>query len=328
LQPFSWIRNKIKEEKMVNRRIGIFIWALVLFFGTSIHIRAEVVDRIVAVVNNDIITLSELNKAIEPYKAKLEAAQTTAEQKKQLLSKLQSDILKQLVDASLTKQEAAKFKIEVTEKEVDNAINNFKKANNLTDITLERGLAAEGLTMDDYRKRMKDQILQSLLVNQAVRSKIIVTDADIKAYYEENQDKFYGIRKYQLRNILTSTKGDMDRVVSRLEQGVDFQDLAKEYSIGSNASEGGDLGIFDIQSFSSEIKTALENIDKGEYTSVINTGGAFQIIYVEDVIKEGNQSLEEAEPKIREILFRSLGEKQFTDWLEKLKKNAHIKLML
>lgn len=313
---------------MVKRRNAFFVWSLALVLGISLNARAEVVDRIVALVNDDIITLRQLNEATEPYREKILASAQSDEQKQALVSQLESNMLDQLIDASLTKQEAVKYGIEVSETDIDNAIDNFKRSNNLDETTLKRGLAAEGLTMADYRERMKDQILQSMLINRAVRSKIIVTDEDIEAYYQANIENFSGLRKYRLKNILTRTEPKMKEVVSRLSRGEDFSALAQEYSIGSNAGDGGDLGLFDIDSFSQEIKDALKGLGKGEHTGILQTGSAYQIIYVDDIVMEGNQTLEEARDKIREILFRSQGEKQFQEWIEKLKKNAHIKRML
>ena len=313
---------------MLNRRNTVFILAALLVLGVSFNVHADIVDRIVALVNNDIITLRELNKATQPYREKIMASQQTDEQKTQLIEKLNKDMLDQLVDTTLTKQAAQQYGINVGKADVDNAIENVKKNNNLDDATLEAGLAAEGLSLEEYRGKIKDQITQSMLINRAVRSKIIVTDDDIKTYYEANQEKFSGLRKYRLRNILTRTEDKMKEVVARLDKNEDFSVLAKEYSIGSNAAEGGDLGLFDIDSFSQDIKDALSGLGKGQRTQMLQTGAAYQIIYVEDIVMEGSKTLDEATNDIKEILFRQQGEKQFKEWMEKLKKNAHIKVML
>lgn len=313
---------------MLKRRNTVFILGILLILGVSVNAGAEVVDRIVALVNNDIITLRDLNEATQPYREKIVASQQTDEQKRQLMEKLNQDMLDQLVDTALTKQAAVKYGIHVNESDVDNAIGNFKKQNNLDDAALDRALAAEGLTLEDYRARMRDQILQSMLINRAVRSKIIVTDDDIQAYYDANKAHFSGLKKYHLKNILTRTEDQMKEVVARLDKNGDFSALAKEFSIGSNASEGGDLGLFDIDSFSKDIKDALKGLGKGQRTQVLQTGAAYQIIYVDDIVLEGNQSLDQARDKIRETLYRQQGEKQFKEWMEKLKSDAHIKIML
>ena len=313
---------------MVKRCNAVVIWGIALVLGLSLNARAEVVDRIVALVNDEIITLRELNDAAQPYVEKVMASQKTDEQKKKITDQIRSEILSKLIDGSLTKQAAVTYGIVVDDTDVDMAIDNFKKAHNLDDEGLEKGLASEGLTLETYRARMKDQILQSRLLTRAVRSKIIVTDEDVKAYYEAHAEQFAGTRKYHLRNILTLTEDKIKEVVAKLKQNEDFSALAKTYSVGSNASEGGDLGIFDIDSVSHEIKDAIAGLGKGEYTGIVKTGTAYQILYVDDIVTEGNLSLEAAGDKIREILYRTQGEKQFKDWIKKLKQNAHIKLML
>ena len=311
--------------KMRNT-ICLGIAAMLVLAGT--WVQAEVVDRIVAVVNNEIITLSELNKATEVYKKNIRASQNSEARKKELIAQLETDMLQKLVDNSLSIQEAGKYGIKVTDKDVDTAIDNFKKTNNLDDDGLRRGLAAEGMTIEDYRERIKEQILQSMLINRAVRSKVIVTDTDIQTYYEANKAEFSGDKKYRLKNILTPTEEEIKKVTEKLMENGDFAALAREYSIGSNASQGGDLGVFDISSFSEQIREALKDLGTGEFTKVMQTGGAYQIIYVDDIIMEGKQTVAEAREKIQDILYRKQAKVQFEEWIESLKKSAHIKLML
>ncbi len=313
---------------MVKTRQIILIAAALAVMGNFYPLAAEIIDRIVAIVNNDIITLSDLNKSTQSYRQNIQASQNTDTRKKELIAQLESDMLRQLVENSLTVQEAEKYGIEVTGQDIDHAVENFKKANHLDDEKLERGLAAEGLTLADYRNKIKDQIRQSMVVNRAVRSKIIITDEDVSAYYNDHKDQFTGIQKYRLKNILTQNEQDIQTVLTKLKGKASFSQLAQKYSIGSNASEGGELGVFDISSFSDDIRNAVQGLKKGEFTQVLKTGTAFQIIYVEDIIMEGNQTVEEAKEKIQNILYRAQGEKQFKEWMESLKRNAHIKLML
>lgn len=313
---------------MVKAHNGIFALILAVLIGFCSPAQATVVDRIVAVVNSDIITLSELNRAAAPFIEKAKESAGSAGQEEAIEAKIKSDLLQQMVDATLTKQEAGKYGIDVTDQDVDVAIENFKKQNNLDDKTLERGLAAEGLTLEEYRERMKDQILQSMLVNRAVRSKIIVTDSDIKAYYDAHLENFLGVSKFHLKNIVVKTKEDARDILQRLEKGAVFEDLAKAKSIGSNAVDGGDLGLFDISSFSAEIKEAVKPLKAGQFTPVIAAGDAYQIIYVSDIVMDGNKTLEEVSDKIHEVLYREEGEKLFKDWVRRLKENAHIQIML
>ncbi|MEX1297470.1 MAG: peptidylprolyl isomerase, partial [Desulfotignum sp.] len=95
-----------------------------------------------------------------------------------------------------------------------------------------------------------------------------------------------------------------------------------------NAAEGGDLGVFDIQTFSDSIKAAVKQLEKGEYSRMISTNQGFQIIYVEDILETGGKTLEEAGKEIQDELYREQAEEKFARWIESLKNNAHIKIML
>lgn len=307
----------------------LVVAALVLaVIGNPLPAAAEVINRIVAIVNNEIITLSELNTTTKKYRENITTSQNSESRKKELIAKLESDMLNQMVERTLTTQEAKKYGIKVTDADVDRAIDNFKKNNNVDDEQLARGLSAEGLTMADYRNRMQEQIRQSMIVNRAVRSKIIITDEEVDQYYNDHRDQFTSVVKYKLRNIITKSEEQIKTVAAKLKTNVPFDRLAKEFSIGSNASDGGELGVFDISSFSNEIREAVQGLKKGEFTPVLKTSGGYQILFVEDIVTQGGKADDEVKRKIHSILYRIQGEKQFRQWMDSLKKKAHIKLML
>ena len=189
-------------------------------------------------------------------------------------------------------------------------------------------LAAEGILYKDYRAKIKGEILQSMLINRAVRSKVIITDSDIKAYYETHGEAFTGIKKYHLRNILMENEADIRAVEKKLKGNFSFAKLAKEYSIATNASEGGDLGVFDINNFSENIKKGLETLGKGDHTPILEAGQGYQILFVEEILMEGNKTLEQAKDQIENLLYKEKAEKRFVEWIDSLKKSAHIKIML
>jgi peptidyl-prolyl cis-trans isomerase SurA len=245
-----------------------------------------------------------------------------------MLASLEQEILHQLIDRTLTRQEAGRHQITVSDADVQSAIENFKRQNNLDQEGLEKSLEAEGHTLEEYRERIREDILHSMLINRAVRSRVIVTPADIEAYYNAHPEKFKGERKYHLRNIFVDTEADSQNILSRLEQGLSFSEAARQFSRASNASEGGDLEVFDINTFSDAIRDAVLPLEKGEYSQTVPTGQGFQILFVEDILESGGKSLEQAREEIQEILFREQAEEKFSQWIESLKKNAHIKIML
>ena len=313
------------------KKRGIVLTAFIFgfFWAANCVAQEEVVDRIVAIVNDDIVTLAQLDAAVAPYRKNIETSQESSAKKKELMTQIYTQVLNQLVENSLVVQEAKRMGIVVDDSDVDRAVENFKKEHNLDQEGLELGLAAQGMTLEQYRERIREQITQSMIVSRAVRAKIVVTDEEVNAYYKSHYQEFKAKKKYHLKNIIVKDAADLATVRKKLENHVDFSQVAQDYSIGSNASSGGELGTFDISSFSSEIKDALEGVGKGQYTKPVDTGDAFQILYVADIISMGQGPVqEEVEKQIQDILYREHGEAQFKKWMETLKNSAHIKLML
>ncbi|MGD8723360.1 MAG: SurA N-terminal domain-containing protein, partial [Desulfobacterales bacterium] len=132
-----------------------------------------VVDRIVAVVNDEIITLYDLNTELKPYEENIKALGYDADKTRETLFKLRGDLLNKLIDRKLTDQQIKKNKISVSSKEIDQAIERIKEMRHYTDEEFRAGLAEQGLTMEEYREKLKQQLLRRNLVNREIRSKIV-----------------------------------------------------------------------------------------------------------------------------------------------------------
>ncbi|MES0445860.1 MAG: SurA N-terminal domain-containing protein [Desulfobacterales bacterium] len=299
---------------------------------------AEIVDRIVAVVNDDIITLFELNLSFKPYADKIRERGYPLEEESKVLFKTWEDILNQLIEQKITDQEIKRYKISISEQEIDQTIERIKEANYYTDEDLRAALANDGLTMEEYRKQMKEQILRKRLVNLKVTSKIVITKEDIKSYYETHKDKYGGENKYHLRNIIMKVsslvdekeklevKARMDEVYAKLKDGQSFETMAMNYS-ESLASEGGDLGLFGLSELSLQLQKAINGMKAGEFTPVLYTDQGYQILFVQEVVNTLGKPLEEVSPEIERILFDDIVDKNFQSWLEDLRKQSHIKII-
>ena len=307
-------------------------WLLYSFIliGLSLctTLSAETVDRIVAIVNSDIITFAQLNKETDRYRKNIESSENSDVKKKALIDELNTKMIESLIDQSLTQQEAKKYNIEISEAEVDAAIENIKKIKSLSKEALEKAIEQEGFTFKEYRDSIKKQIFQARLINYAVKSKVVVTEVEIKKQYETNAEKYTSNMKYHLRNILMKDKSKIDEVKKKLDSKEDFSALAKQYSIAPNASDGGDLGSFDITSFSLGIKDSISLLKKGEYTDIIQTPQGFQIFYAVEIEQGNNKTFEQVRDEIQESLYQEQVKEKFETWLESLKKKAHIKILL
>jgi peptidyl-prolyl cis-trans isomerase SurA len=289
---------------------------------------AETVDRIVAIVNDDIITLIELNKAILPYAEKIDSAGYPEEKKAQILFKLRKDMLNRMVDRKLTDQEVRKLRLTVTDKEVDAAIERLKEAQLMTQEDLEAALEHDGMDFTEYREKIRQEILRPKLINYSVKSKVIITDGDIKAYYLEHIADYAGVREYHLFNILVTMEDAAETLRTRLAAGDDFKVLAKELSEAPNAGDGGDLGVFRMETLSDQLQAAVKVLGKGEHTDVIETDQGYQVFFLESIREPQGQTREQVKDEISKKLYDEIVEKKFGTWLDSLREKSYIKKML
>ena len=154
--------------------------------------------------------------------------------------------------------------------EVDSTIERVKQNNFLTDEMLRKKLAENGMSMAQYRRSIKEQILRAKLIDYKVKSNTIITKEDIRSYYDDHYDEYAGVTKYHLRNIIMKTspfeeekqtvQERMEAILARLKSGESFSDLAVIYTESPIAESGGDIGLFKPEDLDSSIRNAVEKI--------------------------------------------------------------------
>jgi len=315
---------------------------IVLFFIillSTYAYSAEVADRVVAVVNEEIISLSELSNAVHPYAERIKSLGYPPEKEREMLFKVREDMLDQLINQKLTDQESKKYGISVSEKELDNAIERVKEVNHYTDEDLRSMLAKEDMTIEGYRSKVKEHLIRSKLLNFAIKSKIIITKDEITSYYKSNIDKYRGEKIYYLKNMIKiiglSVSDDekqnirlkMEEIYDKLKDGGKFEDVSKSYADSEFDIKSIDLGMFKYNELSQEIQEAIKELKSGEFTKVIETEVGYQIIYIEKIEGKPDKSLEEVTPEIQEILFGEVVERKFESWIGDLRQKSHIKVI-
>ncbi|MCK5311360.1 MAG: SurA N-terminal domain-containing protein [Desulfobacteraceae bacterium] len=310
------------------KKISIFmvIFSMVCVFSNVS--RSEVIDKIVAVVNEDIITLVELNKAIKPYLVEVEKTAYSETKKGQIINKLQTDMLNKLIEFKLTEQEAERLNIKVSDKELKASVERFLETKNINEEELKKALLKEKMTYEEYESEMRSQILRPKLINRVIRAKVVITNEEIKEYYEEHEKEYIGVSKYHLRNVLADGEEEIEKIKSLLDQGKDFKEIAKQYSQAPNASSDGDLGAFELDVFAENIRENILLLEKDQYTDIILTDGGFQIFFLEKIEMAGGKTLDQAKDEIVKKLFTAKAEKKYTEWFEELKGMSHIKTTL
>ena len=301
---------------------------------------AELVDRIVAIVNNDCIVLSELIEAVEPYVEQIRGANYPPEKEREMVFRLRQELLNKMIDQKLTSQETERLKVLVDDREVDQQIEQIKSQHFLTDEDLRESLAAEGYTLEEYRKRIKEQILQMKLINIEIKSKVAITEKEIKDYYEAHKEDYKRAQKYHLRTILIKMgpsaiadekKAALEKVVAILrafESGSDFEELARQYSEDGTAAAGGDLGLFTLDEISTEFRETVRWMAEGEVSPVLETSKGYQLLMLEGIKEMPPKTLKEVSIEIHERLFREFVEEKYEAWLKGLRDRSYVKVVL
>jgi peptidyl-prolyl cis-trans isomerase SurA len=331
------------NKKELKQPILYAVCTVLLFYFCFSDIQkawgAEVVDRIVATVNDEIILLYDLNQTIKPYIERIKASNYSYEKERQLLFKIREEALNMLLERKLAEQEIKQYKISVSQQEINNAIEEMKKSTFITDEELRGELNRRGLTLEAYRKQIEEEILREKLISREVKSKIVITTEDIKTHYDNNKDLYSGKKKYHLRNIIMKVPEDadetkkliifrkMEAVLSELNQGEPFEKQARIYSESPLASEGGDLGMFEAKDLSPQLQEAVKVLKEGEYTPVLDTDQGYQILYVQEIQKSPGKTLEEATPEISQKLYKENVNIKYATWLKDLKTRSHIKII-
>ena len=330
-------------KKMATFLSLYFVWGFAFSIGIfplkSQAADAVVVDRIVAVVNDDLITLFDLNQNFRPYEANIKALGYAPEKERETLYKLRTDLLNQLIERKLSDQVVKKNNIEVSEQEIDTALERFKDARSLTDDDLRAGLARQGLTLEEYRKNIKQQLLRNKLVNREIKSKIVITEDDINDYYDTHREKFAGELSYHLWNIFIQTPefGDdstkrialekMEAVHTQLTQGRSFESFAVDDPDSPMAPKGADLGLFKLDELSPELQEAVKGMKAGDFSPILKTHMGYQIIFVQKIVEAKAKSLAAVKSEIHEILYNEAVDNRFQKWLKDLRKKSHIKII-
>lgn len=314
----------------------IILCCLVSGAGTGF---AELVDRIVVAVNDDVITLSELDEALAPYVQQIREDHYPPEARREVLFKLRQDLLNKMIDEKLTTQETKRLHVSVDDREVDQQIEQIKSEHFLTDEDLRKSLAAEGFTLEEYRMRIREQMLRIKLINIEVKSKIVVTEKDIRDYYEEHKEGYQGVLKYHLGTILIrvppSAGADqkkaalekIETIVKELKSGAAFDELAKQYSQDGTAAAGGDLGLFTLDELSAEFQGTVRGMAEGQISPVLKTPKGYQILMLQEIKKIPGKTLKEARREIQGRLYQELVEEKYKAWLKALRNRSYVKII-
>ncbi len=293
---------------------------------------AALLDRVVATVNDEVITWSELRRAIELEGIGSRRFGMTGEENEKKIEEIEKLFLNELIDIKLQLQEARELRLNVSDSETGEAINEIKKKYNLTDEALINSLKAEGFTLKEYRTRFAEQILLSKVVNFEVKPKIFISDKEIKEYYEVNKKKYSKGEKVGIRQIFFSAPADdslktaieakAEDMIKRIKNGEDFAKLAQEFSEDESKKFGGDLGYISRGAVLKELEDVAFALKTGEVSEPFWSPAGLHIIKLED--RTGGSSLEDVREDVKNVLFEKAFKIKYDEWIKKLREKAYI----
>jgi peptidyl-prolyl cis-trans isomerase SurA len=316
----------------------IVLVAALLVAAVSVARASRVVERVVAVVNDEIILETELEQAAAPM---YRGPDPESAEGKKLWDDTKRKALDQMIDGKLVQQQASELKLSVTTEEVDRAIQQVKEQNKLDDATFRQALVQQGFTVEGYRKTLRKQILELKVVNTAVRSRVTVSDDEVKTYYKQNEKLVAGDRQSHLRQILVAvpdhaSDADIDtkkrvaaKVMELAKGGTSFAELAKQYSDddGTKAS-GGDLGWVGKGVLVDALDDAMAQMEPGDLRGPIRTDRGWVVLQLVERKAGDLKPYEEIKEQLRKQLYDQQVEKAQQSWIKELRKKAHVEVRL
>jgi peptidyl-prolyl cis-trans isomerase SurA len=320
------------------KRLVLILCSIMLL---CVPVGAAVVDKIVAVVNDEIITLAEFNKAIKPYLKNIDD-NYKGKDKEAIINQAKEAILRRLVDNLLIEQEAKKAgkAITIKDEEVNDVIRDMiaKKKTNMEDF--KKSLANDGTSIESLKKEIKTQLMRMRLLRWEIKSKVFVSDEEIGAYYDKNRQDYEGREAVRLRQIFLAIPAKADKATKakikaaagqlrkRAAAGEPFELLAVKYSQGPGAAQGGDIGFVEKGTIIAAVDSVAFNLPMGQVSQVIESGIGCHIIKVVDKKGAGLKPIAAVREEIKTKIEDDKLDKKYEEWITSIRNKSFIEIKM
>jgi peptidyl-prolyl cis-trans isomerase SurA len=314
----------ISSRTSIRGPLGLTLLLAAASFGLiDSSLGAKVEDRIVAIVNSDLIMLSEVKRELAPERARIEK-RYRGEELHRRLEMAEAMALTTMIERRLQLQEAKAKSVDVSDNEVKQAI---------------KQLSQQGEKIDEKdpttTKSVREQLVLLRVVDREVRSGVMVADPEMKRYYQEHRDRFALPEEYTLSQIflrvpsaddLASAQAKGREIMTLIKQGESFEDLALRFSDGPNASRGGRLGLVRQGELLPAIERGVGNLVPGGISEVIESSDGLHIVRLDDKKPKQFRPYEEVRQEIQALVFQQKSEDMFHAWLADLKNKSYIEI--
>jgi peptidyl-prolyl cis-trans isomerase SurA len=322
-----------RGSKTNTRRLARAALLLVLPLGLVYHLpeaRADLIDRVVATIDGDPVTLYELKQF---------AAQDV--RTRQLTGVDQATMLDALVTKRIIDKEAAAQGIVVSDEEVDRYIAGIRERNQITEDQLAAALSQQGVGLDEYRNQVREELQRAQLISREIRGKVNVTPEEVERYYEANLKDYETPPQIAVSHIVLLLPPDappekVDEVMKRAEEihaqldnGADFSELARKYSEDAAAAGGGKLGTFKHGELFQVLEDAVDKLEPGQYSKPVRSPIGVHIVRLDERSESAHKPLDSLADEIKERLYNAALEERYNRWLrEDLRKRHHVEIQL
>lgn len=308
---------------------------LIMFF--PLLVRAELIERIVAIVNDDIITQTDVDK----YEEKLSGQSFTDdllipdEATKQALIKNRDRLLQTMIDEKIIDSEIKRQKLETPIERVEQEIRSIAKRNGLSRDELKAAIEEKGMRFSAYQDFIRSGIERHSLIDKAIVQKIKISEDDVLAQYQTTHaDQVDQNFEYTIEHILflveraglPQARSRAEFVLKKIRDGGSFETLAGEYSEDPNFTSGGLLGTFKTGEMSKELEVAVQKLSVGETSGLVQTKAGVHILKIAKKRPIPDPKIEKAKDEIRDQLYAKSYKRQFQSWLEQIRQEAFVRI--
>jgi peptidyl-prolyl cis-trans isomerase SurA len=314
------------------------LFGFILFSYGPPSLSEAVVDRIVAVVNQDIITLSEVEKWTNPLKAEIVAEDRLEKQDR--TQALFRQVLEKLIEEKLLDQEVKKSGVKVSSKEIEATLDEVMRRNGATKEDLEKALTVEGLTLEAFRKQIEKNLQRQKLIHWSVKVEEKAGEKELREFYQKNIGRYRTNETYRPGQILfvipkeatpeevREIRKKCQKVLERVKKGEDFGEMALLYSEDSSNKDHGDLGFFKKGELLPAFEKEALRLKVGEVSGILRTEFGFHILKLLDRKGTAPLSFEEVTERVRADYYDGEMEKAFRQFLSTLKEKSVIEIRL
>jgi peptidyl-prolyl cis-trans isomerase SurA len=290
------------------KRIFSVLWIAVVLLGSR-GLSGAIVDRVAAVVNQEIIMLSEVEKMMEVIGEEIRAGDRL--ERLEHAREVRQKVLNQLIDEKLVDLEIKRLGLKASNKELDGALEDIRTRNNVTEEQMIKLLEKDGLTLEAFKKQIEKRILRNKVLQWSVKVESTPGEQELREFYRKNAERYRSQEIYRTAHILLRVPSEAtpeqvqqirlkcSKILERIRGGEDFGEIAIVYSEDISAKDRGDLGYFKLGELLPAFEKEALRLRVGEVGGIVRTPYGFHIVKLLD--RKGGTPLpfEEVQERIR-----------------------------